>query len=59
MSGASDAAAQLRVTVVVPCLNEEGNLCQLVLEVRESLAETGVAPEFLFVYNASSNGVLA
>ncbi len=59
MSGASDAAAQLRVTVVIPCLNEDGNLCQLVLDVRESLAETGVAREFLLVDNASSDGVLA
>jgi polyisoprenyl-phosphate glycosyltransferase len=58
MSVIRDAAAPARVTVLVPCLNEEANIGDLILEVRQALAGSGATPEFLFVDDGSTDGTL-
>ena len=46
----------VRVSVVIPCLNEAENIAECVTRARDALAEAGVAGEVLVVDNASTDG---
>jgi hypothetical protein len=43
------------VSVVIPCLNEEAGISQVVVEARDALAAAGIAGEVLVVDNASED----
>jgi glycosyltransferase involved in cell wall biosynthesis len=51
-----DVAATPRVSVVVPCHNERGNLRQLVTEIRQALQSSESPYEILLVDDASTDG---
>jgi dolichol-phosphate mannosyltransferase len=57
MSSISGTAPQ--VSVVVPCHNEEGNLTQLVTEIRQATEPTGKIFEIILVDDSSSDGTWA
>jgi len=48
--------ARVRVSVVIPCLNEAGNIERCVADARRALEDAGLAGEVLVVDNASEDG---
>jgi glycosyltransferase involved in cell wall biosynthesis len=56
---ATDGSATPRVSVVVPCHNEEGNIRQLLVEIRETIEPTATSYEVLLVDDASADGTWA
>lgn len=51
-----DTGEPPRVSVVVPCHNEEGNLSQLISEIHQAIEPTGNSYEILLVDDASTDG---
>jgi dolichol-phosphate mannosyltransferase len=58
-TAAPTAGKAPRVSVVVPCHNEEGNLPQLVAEIRQALEPTQATFEIVLVDDASQDGTWA
>ena len=55
----SDAAEELLVSVVIPCLNEAENIERCVAWALTTLAENGIAGEVVVADNASEDGSAA
>jgi len=51
-----DPAASLRVSVVIPCLNEAENIVRCVTKAREALERNGIPGEVVVADNASDDG---
>jgi Glycosyl transferase family 2 len=53
--GADAAGATTQVSVVIPCLNEEAGIVQVIEQAREGLDAAGLAGEIIVVDNASED----